>query len=238
MDRNADGTDVVSLFAGDAMIVLPARSTATSVIPSHPSTLRPVTIKQLYGGFLEDIQRYPVLIEGDPVSSFFFRSHYATCIIMRLETPADSKLAWSTSNGDYVQVFGKPGMNENFIQIKAFKIRQIVNYNDTTHHYLYAIYTTLDLSQKKKNVSSASTIFPKGPCITPSDLPTELSTKDKIFAILRDPAYKDIAHGVSLKLLCSALDISQDEIMQVITEQIYLGMIYTTVDDNHFKSSI
>lgn len=86
--------------------------------------------------------------------------------------------------------------------------------------------------------STASTVFPKGPSITPSEVPLHSSTKDKIFAILRDPAYRDIQHGVSLKLIRSALDISQDEIMQVITEQIYIGMIYTTVDDNHFKSSI
>ncbi|KAI4965495.1 hypothetical protein ZWY2020_051683 [Hordeum vulgare] len=119
---------------------------ATSVIPSHPSTLRTVTIKQMYGGFLEDIQRYPVLIEGEPVSSLILigtvsqstvrMNHWsfdlrdATGMInvsYWLETPADSKLAWSTSNGDYVQVFGKPGMNENFIQIKAFKIRLSAN---------------------------------------------------------------------------------------------------------------
>ncbi|KAE8821274.1 replication protein a 32 kda subunit b-like [Hordeum vulgare] len=206
------------------MMVSPARSSANTLVPDHPCTLRPVTIKQLYGGFLEDIER--------------------------VENEADSKLAWSTSrNGDYVQVIGKPGMNEYFLQIKAFKIslvkyRPIVNYNDTTHHYLYAIYTTLDIRKtnahkaKEKPVPSASTVFPQGACITPSVVPAEMSTKDKIFSILRDPAYRDIAHGVSLKLLRSALDINQYEIMKVITEHIYLGMIYTTVDDNHFKSSI
>ncbi|XP_044964953.1 replication protein A 32 kDa subunit B-like isoform X2 [Hordeum vulgare subsp. vulgare] len=213
MDIKPDGTD--ALFAGDTMMVSPARSSANTLVPDHPCTLRPVTIKQLYGGFLEDIERYPILIEGEPVSS----------------------------------VIGKPGMNEYFLQIKAFKIslvkyRPIVNYNDTTHHYLYAIYTTLDIRKtnahkaKEKPVPSASTVFPQGACITPSVVPAEMSTKDKIFSILRDPAYRDIAHGVSLKLLRSALDINQYEIMKVITEHIYLGMIYTTVDDNHFKSSI
>ncbi|KAE8816280.1 replication protein a 32 kda subunit b-like [Hordeum vulgare] len=223
------------------MMVSPARSSANTVVPDHPCTLRPVTIKQLYGGFLEDIEQYPILIEGSPYH--------------RVENEADSKLAWSTSrNGDYVQVIGKPGMNEYFLQIKAFKIsshvsnivkyRPIVNYNDTTHHYLYAIYTTLDIRKtnarkaKEKPVPSTSTEFPQGACITPSVVPAEMSTKDKIFSILRDPAYRDIAHGVSLKLLRSALDINHDEIMKVITEQIYLGMIYTTVDDSHFKSSI
>ncbi|XP_037431391.1 replication protein A 32 kDa subunit B-like [Triticum dicoccoides] len=112
------------------------------------------------------------------------------------------------------------------------------------HHYLYTIHTTLEIRKKNtlkakiKPVSSASTVFPKGPSITPAEVPLHSSTKDKIFAILRDPAYSDIQHGVSLKLIRSALDISRDEIMQVITEQIYLGMIYTTADDNHFKSSI
>ncbi|XP_044414837.1 replication protein A 32 kDa subunit B [Triticum aestivum] len=135
-------------------------------------------------------------------------------------------------------------MDGNFLQIKAFKIRVIKNYNDITHHYLYTIYTTLDihkrnaLKAKIQPVSIASTLYPKGPSITPSEVPLHSSTKDKTFAILCDPAYRDIQHGVSLKLIRSALDISQDEIMQVITEQIYLGMIYTTLDDNHFKSSI
>ncbi|XP_044973706.1 uncharacterized protein LOC123441289 [Hordeum vulgare subsp. vulgare] len=157
MDANGNATH--ALFTGEAMMVSPARSTASTVIPPRSSTLRPVTIKQLYDGFLQDIERYPILIEGEPVSS--------------------AKL--------------KP---------------------------------------------AASTVFPKRPAITPTEVPMELSTKDKIFTILRDPAYRDIAHGVSLKLIRSALDISQDEIMKVISEQIYLGLIYTTVDDNHFKSSI
>uniref|UniRef100_A0A8R7QZR0 Replication protein A C-terminal domain-containing protein n=1 Tax=Triticum urartu TaxID=4572 RepID=A0A8R7QZR0_TRIUA len=160
------------------------------------------------------------------------------------ETTSDFKLSWSSSNADYVQLFGKPAMHDRFLQIKAFKIRLIKKYNDATHHYLYTIHTTLDIRKRNTHKarmepdSTASTVFPKGPSITPSEVPLHSSTKDKIFAILRDPAYRDIQHGVSLKLIRSALDISQDEIMQVITEQIYIGMIYTTVDDNHFKSSI
>lgn len=234
MDIKPDGTD--ALFAGDTMMVSPACSSANTVVPDHPCTLRPVTIKQLYGGFLEDIERYPILIEGEPVSSLILIGTVSRSTVRMdhwsfdprdatgVENEADSKLAWSTRNGDYVQVIGKPGMNEYFLQIKAFKIslvkyRPIVNYNDTTHHYLYAIYTTLDIRKtnarkaKEKPVPSASTVFPQGACITPSVVPAEMSTKDKIFSILRDPAYRDIAHGVSLKLLRSALDINQDEIM-------------------------
>ncbi|KAI4993254.1 hypothetical protein ZWY2020_007567 [Hordeum vulgare] len=237
MDANGDATH--ALFTGKAMMVSPARSTASTVIPPRPSTLRPVTIKQLYDGFLQDIERYPILIEGEPVSSVILIGTVSHSNVRMDVMP----LALST-NGDYVQVFGKTGMNEYFLQIRAFKIRPIVNYNDTTHHYLYSIYCTLDirktnaLKAKLKPASSASTVFPKGPTITPTEVPMELSTKDKIFTILRDPAYRDIAHGVNLKLIRSALDISQDEIMKVISEQIYLGLIYTTVDNNHFKSSI
>ncbi|KAE8772581.1 replication protein a 32 kda subunit a-like isoform x1 [Hordeum vulgare] len=49
--------------------------------------------------------------------------------------------------------------------------------------------------------------------------------------------YSALEHGVSLKLLRSALDASQDAIMDVVTEQIMIGEIYTTIDDCHFKSS-
>ncbi|KAI4985404.1 hypothetical protein ZWY2020_018034 [Hordeum vulgare] len=226
MDANGDAKH--ALFTGDAMMVSPARSIASTVIPARPSTLRPVTIKQLYDAFLQDIERYPILIEGEPVSSVILigtvshsnvrMDHWSFELCDATETAADSKLAWST--------------------------RPIVNNNDTTHHYLYSIYCTLDirktnaLKAKLKPASSASTVFPKGPAITPTEVTMELSTKDKIFTILRDPAYRDIAHGVSVKLIRSALDISEDEIMKVISEQIYLGLIYTTVDDNHFKSSI
>uniref|UniRef100_A0A8R7UTZ7 Replication protein A C-terminal domain-containing protein n=1 Tax=Triticum urartu TaxID=4572 RepID=A0A8R7UTZ7_TRIUA len=254
MDHNADETD--ALFTGEAMMVSPTRSTATTVIPAHPSTLRPMTIKKLYDGFLEDIERYPIVVDGDTVSSVILigtvshstvrMNHWSFDLqdATGPETTSDFKLAWSSSNGDYVQLFGKPAMNDRFLQIKAFKIRLIENYNDTTHHYLYTIHTTLDIRKRNTHKarmepdSTSSTVFPKGPSITPSEVPLHSSTKDKIFAILRDPAYRDIQHGVSLKVIRSALDISQDEIMQVITEQIYIGMIYTTVDDNHFKSSI
>uniref|UniRef100_A0A8I6X1Z1 Replication protein A C-terminal domain-containing protein n=1 Tax=Hordeum vulgare subsp. vulgare TaxID=112509 RepID=A0A8I6X1Z1_HORVV len=225
MDANGNATH--ALFTGEAMMVSPARSTASTVIP--------------------DIERYPILIEGEPVSSVILIGTVSHSNV-RMDhwsfelRDATHMINVSYYNGDYVQVFGKTGMNEYFLQIKAFKIRPIVNYNDTTHHYLYSIYCTLDIRKtnalKAKLKPAASTVFPKRPAITPTEVPMELSTKDKIFTILRDPAYRDIAHGVSLKLIRSALDISQDEIMKVISEQIYLGLIYTTVDDNHFKSSI
>uniref|UniRef100_A0A8I6XE49 Replication protein A C-terminal domain-containing protein n=1 Tax=Hordeum vulgare subsp. vulgare TaxID=112509 RepID=A0A8I6XE49_HORVV len=185
------------------MMVSPTRSTASTVIP--------------------DIERYPILIEREPVSSVILIGTVSHSNVRMDVMP----LALSTYHTATVITF-----------------RPIVNYNDTTHHYLYSIYCTLDirktnaLKAKLKPASSASTVFPKGPAITPTEVPMELSTKDKIFTILRDPAYRDIAHGVSLKLIRSALDISQDEIMKVISEQIYLGLIYTTVDNNHFKSSM
>uniref|UniRef100_A0A8I6Y9V1 Replication protein A C-terminal domain-containing protein n=1 Tax=Hordeum vulgare subsp. vulgare TaxID=112509 RepID=A0A8I6Y9V1_HORVV len=206
MDANGDATH--ALFTDEAMMVSPGRSTASTVIP--------------------DIEHYPILIEGEPVSSVILIGTVSQSNV-RMDhwsfelCDATGMINVSYCNGDYVQVFGKTGMNEYFLQIKAFKIRPIVNYNDTTHHYLYSIYCTLDirktnaLKAKLKPASSASAVFPKGPTITPIE---------------------DIAHGVSLKLIRSALDISQDEIMKVISEQIYLGLIYTTVDDNHFKSSI
>ncbi|KAI4993004.1 hypothetical protein ZWY2020_007317 [Hordeum vulgare] len=93
MDANGDATH--ALFTGEAMMFSPARSTASTVIP--------------------DIERYPILIEGGPVSSVIligtvshsnvrmdhwsFELRDATGIInvsYWLETAADSKLAWST----------------------------------------------------------------------------------------------------------------------------------------------
>uniref|UniRef100_A0A8I6WPG2 Uncharacterized protein n=2 Tax=Hordeum vulgare subsp. vulgare TaxID=112509 RepID=A0A8I6WPG2_HORVV len=97
-------------------------------------------------------------------------------------------------------------------------VRPVKNFNDITHHFLYCIKAHIDISsqsmlQKKLDaVTSASIVMPISH-ITPSQIPNECSIKEKIFSILRDPAYRDIEHGVSLKLLRSAVGASQDDIM-------------------------
>ncbi|KAI5006519.1 hypothetical protein ZWY2020_033762 [Hordeum vulgare] len=73
--------------------------------------------------------------------------------------------------------------------------------------------------------------------LIPGQIPEHFNLEQKIFSVLCDPAYSALEHGVSLKLLRSALDASQDAIMDVVTEQIMIGEIYTTIDDCHFKSS-
>ncbi|KAE8772346.1 hypothetical protein D1007_55663 [Hordeum vulgare] len=126
-----------------------------------------------------------------------------------------------------------------FVNVHYWTVK---NFNDITHHFLYCIKAHIDISsqsmlQKKLDaVTSASIVMPISH-ITPSQIPNECSIKEKIFSILRDPAYRDIEHGVSLKLLRSAVGASQDDIMKVIGEQLRLGEMYTTIDERHFKSS-
>ncbi|XP_037472279.1 replication protein A 32 kDa subunit B-like isoform X2 [Triticum dicoccoides] len=230
-------------------------------LQTAPSSLRPLTIKMLLDSFFEDTERYPLIIDGMPVSSVdligmvrnkslsmdhctfgLYDGTGSVNVYFWFDGRQDSKDAWSFNEGMYVRVVGRATSLEQFFQIKAYMVRTVKNFNDITHHFIYCIKAHIDISKqsrlKENSVAtpSASTVMPRYQ-IAPSQIPEDCSFEDKIFSILRDPAYRDMDHGVSLKLLRSALGASQDDIMKVIIEQIRLGEMYTTIDERHFKSS-
>ncbi|KAE8802666.1 hypothetical protein D1007_21486 [Hordeum vulgare] len=120
------------------------------------------------------------------------------------DCPQDSRDAWSFNNGVYVRVVGRATSLDSFFQIKAYMVRTVKYFNDITHHFLYCIKAHIDISsqsvlQKKLDaITSASTVMPISH-ITPSQIPNECSLKEKIFSILRDPAYRScLDYTVSL----------------------------------------
>ncbi|XP_044970125.1 replication protein A 32 kDa subunit B-like [Hordeum vulgare subsp. vulgare] len=249
------------MFSGEAMMMPLPNPSSTSSFTTTASSLRPLTIKMLMDSFNEDTERHPLIIDGMPVSTIDLTGMVRNkCLSMDhctfdlydgtgfvnvhywFDCPWDSMDAWSFNNWVYVRVVGRATSLDTFFQIKDYMVRPVKNFNDITHHFLYCIKAHIDISsqsmlQKKLDaVTSASIVMPISH-ITPSQIPNECSIKEKIFSILRDPAYRDIEHGVSLKLLRSAVGASQDDIMKVIGEQLRLGEMYTTIDERHFKSS-
>ncbi|XP_037456650.1 uncharacterized protein LOC119327650 isoform X5 [Triticum dicoccoides] len=230
-------------------------ATFLRTLQTAPSSLRPLTIKMLLDSFFEDTERYPLIIDGMPVSSAWSETNHSAWItarsaymmalgplmytsgLMAVKTPR--MLGRSTKACMYVLLGGLPVWS-NFSKSKP--TWTVKNFNDITHHFIYCIKAHIDISKqsrlKENSVAtpSASTVMPRYQ-IAPSQIPEDCSFEDKIFSILRDPAYRDMDHGVSLKLLRSALGASQDDIMKVIIEQIRLGEMYTTIDERHFKSS-
>uniref|UniRef100_A0A8I6XP01 Uncharacterized protein n=1 Tax=Hordeum vulgare subsp. vulgare TaxID=112509 RepID=A0A8I6XP01_HORVV len=218
------------MFSGEAMMTPLPNPSSTSSFTTAPSSLRPLTIKMLMDSFNEDIERHPFIIDGMPVSTIDLIGMVRNkCVSMDhctfdlydgtgFDCPQDSRDAWSFNNGVYVRVVGRATSLDSFFQIKAYMVRTVKYFNDITHHFLYCIKAHIDISsqsvlQKKLDaITSASTVMPISH-ITPSQIPNECSLKEKIFSILRDPAYRDIEHGVSLKLLRSAVGASQDDIM-------------------------
>ncbi|VAI80239.1 unnamed protein product [Triticum turgidum subsp. durum] len=260
-DSSANSTP--ELFTGQVIMDPRPNSSGTSSINTAPSSLRPLTIKMLLDSFFEDTERYPLIIDGMPVSSVdligmvrnkslsmdhctfdLYDGTGSVNVYFWFDGRQDSKDAWSFNEGMYVRVVGRATSLEQFFQIKAYMVRTVKNFNDITHHFIYCIKAHIDISKQSRlklqensvATPSASTVMPRYQ-IAPSQIPEDCSFEDKIFSILRDPAYRDMDHGVSLKLLRSALGASQDDIMKVITEQIRLGEMYTTIDERHFKSS-
>ncbi|KAE8779235.1 replication protein a 32 kda subunit b [Hordeum vulgare] len=234
------------LFNGQSILPSVSRSIGTSSIPKAPSSLRPFTVKVELLGMVTN-----KTLSMDHCTFDLYDGTGTVNVIYSFEGPQDSKDAWSFSNGMYVRVVGRTTSMEQFFQIKAYIVRPIKNFNDVTHHFIYCIYAHIDITRQTRlqasivSPSSASTVMPENHLI-PGQIPEHFNLQQKIFSVLRDPAYSNtkfipirnaLEHGVSIKLLGSAVDANQDAIMDVVTEQIMIGEIYTTIDDCHFKSS-
>ncbi|XP_044424699.1 uncharacterized protein [Triticum aestivum] len=172
-----------------------------------PSSLRPLTIKMLLDSFFEDTERYPLIIDGMPVSSAWSETNHSAWItarstymmalgplmytsgLMAVKTPR--MLGRSTKACMYVLLGGLPVWS-NFSKSKP--TWTVKNFNDITHHFIYCIKAHINISKQSRLKLQENSVWPTPvqhqPSmpryqIAPSQIPEDCSFEEKIFSILR-----------------------------------------------------
>ncbi|KAL5212332.1 hypothetical protein ABZP36_023179 [Zizania latifolia] len=160
-------------------------------------------------------------------------------------------------NGDYVIVNGGLKGFQGKRQVVAYSVRHVTNFNDVTHHFLHCVHVHLELTTSKPQVNATASGTPNqavlrnGMTHNQGPLPNQGSTfsapvnmaagtglTNLVMDVFHDPAVINNEHGVGPDYVSSRLNLPEDLVRKIILEQVDLGNIYSTIDDNHYKSTM
>ncbi|KAK1889030.1 Replication protein A 32 kDa subunit [Dissostichus eleginoides] len=139
----------------------------------------------------------------------------------------DCTLLVFASPGTYVKVIGSLRSSTGERSLQAKHIRVITDLNEITSHMLEVVHAHMQILKKKFDVNMNITAVPS------EDLP---SVQGQVLHVIRRGSVRDI--GIGYKELQSQLDLlSPRDIKSSLTSLMDKGLVYHTIDENHFKST-
>lgn len=160
-------------------------------------------------------------------------------------------------NGVYVSIVGIVKMKPS-PHVSVLTMRPVQSPDEISYHEIYVAYASL--KSKKKKSTSGESAFSKvdqvssppraEPVIQSVVTPmrrnepmiatppkNEGPLKDRISKFLAEPQQQENQEGVSMNKLCQSFSDSKAEEIKASMEQLLdEGMVYTTIDDDHFAS--
>ncbi|KAJ1281737.1 hypothetical protein BS78_04G328400 [Paspalum vaginatum] len=169
---------------------------------------------------------------------------------------SDSSETAAIQNGMYVAVIGSlKGLQERK-RATAFSIRPITDFNEVTLHFIQCVRMHIENSKSKVGspartgssvVASASngsseastpTTLKSNPApMTIGASGSETDLDKQVLAIFREPANIESEHGVHIDEVIKRFKLPEKTIRDAIRYHEDNGNIYSTIDDNHFKSA-
>ncbi|XP_024311791.1 replication protein A 32 kDa subunit B-like isoform X2 [Brachypodium distachyon] len=131
-------------------------------VPNRDERMLPVTARQLMEAAMLTHTSHPPEISGvrpttlvgmmwnlitDPAKATFLLNDCTgavKCTYWMTGLQMDYDIS-TIGEGDYVEIFGWPEVNDSVRHLTVFSCRNVTNYNLITQHFLYCIYTHLDL---------------------------------------------------------------------------------------------
>ncbi|XP_057980375.1 replication protein A 32 kDa subunit A-like [Malania oleifera] len=167
---------------------------------------------------------------------------------------ADTKDMERILGGMYVRVHGQLKSFQDKVQVSTFSIRPVTDFNEIAYHFTECIYVHSYNTRSRKVQGGVSTqSHSTNPVInTPfkgfeTGPPNQFSGQhagdglkgiDKMIKdYLQQPSCLTRVKGVHREELAQQLNIPLDKIMESISFLEDEGMIYSTVDDCHYKST-
>lgn len=167
----------------------------------------------------------------------------------------DTREMEAIQDGMYVRLIGNLKSFQGKKQIVAFSVRPVTNFDEVTCHYIECIY--FHLQNSKSQVQGFASTQPQMVDSSPNTsvrtsssgyqtAPTNLSSsqfgidglKDcdqMILDYLQQPSCSERERGVHVNELSEQLKIPQNKIMNSIASLENEGLIYSTVDEFHYK---
>lgn len=155
-------------------------------------------------------------------------------------------------NGMYVHINGSLKGFQGKKHVVAFSVRPVIDFNAVTLHFIECIHIHLENTRPKALGSSAmGTETPvrnemKG---YQNPLPNQVSPYSAapsggtdilklVFDVFQEPASLAREHGLHVNEVVQRLGLSMDKIMDAIRYHVDVGHIYSTIDDDHFRSAM
>ncbi|KAJ0985083.1 hypothetical protein J5N97_003439 [Dioscorea zingiberensis] len=170
----------------------------------------------------------------------------------------DSNEVTVIQNGMYVKVNGHLKGFQGKQHAVAFSVRPVINFNDIALHFLECIHVHMEIT-KQKVQGGMSTQFQTNPMMTlmsnpspnvvnryqvplqhPGHSGVSGSASDiynLVLGVFQEPSSLAREHGLHIDEIVRRVGLPTSKIMEVISYHVDAGHIYSTIDENHFKSA-
>lgn len=157
-------------------------------------------------------------------------------------------------NGTYVKVNGHLKEFQGKITVMAFSVRPLSDFDDVTLHYIECIHVYISTTRKLTNpsttgissqipVSNQLSAAPNmglnnymSPILASNKaISTDLSIQ--VSRVFDDPVNLSREHGLHLDEVARQLRVPVHAIRETIEHLVSEGNIYSTIDENHYKSA-
>ncbi|KAL8142074.1 hypothetical protein V2J09_015106 [Rumex salicifolius] len=166
----------------------------------------------------------------------------------RLNEPFDRKQTEALEEGAYVRLVGHLKTFQDKPSVVAFSVWPVTDFNEVTHHFIECIHNHLKSSTSRPKADSLSqsqmvdasqrtTVKVES---TPSNQMNVdgLKTVDQmVLDYLQQPSSLEEDKGVHRDEIAKHLKLSTQKIIESITCLEEEGLIYSTIDEYHFKST-
>ncbi|EOA27593.1 hypothetical protein CARUB_v10023731mg, partial [Capsella rubella] len=163
----------------------------------------------------------------------------------------DAREMESVSDGTYVRLNGHLKTFQGKTQLLVFSVRPIMDFNQVTFHYIECIHFYSQNSESKGQqvgdvTQSVSTTFqggsntnqaaPLNPVVSSqNDGNGRKNIDDMILDYLKQPACTARQQGIHIDEIAQQLKIPKNKLESVIQSLEGDGLIYSTIDEYHFK---
>ncbi|KAF3452782.1 hypothetical protein FNV43_RR03215 [Rhamnella rubrinervis] len=145
-------------------------------------------------------------------------------------------------DGMYVCVHGRLKSFQGKRTLNVFSIRPVEDYNEIASHFIECIYVHFYNSRLRKPQGGVNT---QPQVVNSTNLTSGQYSSDgqkrpeeMILELLHQPSFLAREEGAHRDIISQQLKIPVDKIMLAIGNLVAEGMVYSTVDDYHYKSSI
>ncbi|KAI9491173.1 hypothetical protein BDB00DRAFT_510596 [Zychaea mexicana] len=151
------------------------------------------------------------------------------------ETAEDAQKRRDLTEDTYVRVFGRLNNFNNKVNVVAFTIRPVKDYNEINYHFVEATLTHVKFTNPAGGSGNGDAMMVDQGAGASSALGNALH--DKIMDVLKQ--YHDLDEGANIHQVVHQLSnvSSEDKIREAIEYLINEGLCYTTTNDDHIKST-